>query len=363
MMTELINVFRVSSRKIVFYLEQFTLLFFLSILILSSKSCKNISGPVKNYSKNINPTTLLWYTQPADKWENALPVGNGRLGAMVFGRINEERIQFNEETYWSGGPYSQTVKGGYKALPEIQRLIFEGKYIKAHRLFGRNLMGYPVEQMKYQSMGDLILKFDIDGDAKNYNHQLDLDQAIAKVNYDINGTTYEREVFSSPVDDVIVIRITANKPGCISFTANLRGCRNQAHSNYATDYFRMDGFGNDGLAVSGKSADYLGIEGKIRYQARLKAVHVGGKIKVDETDLIITNANAVTLYLVAATNFVNYKDVSADPNQRIEKVIKQLEGKSYTQIKEQHIKEHQKLFQRVFINLGSSPNSFECVAT
>jgi len=358
MMTELINDFRESSRKTVFYLKQLTLLFFLSILILSSMYCKNISGPVKNYSKNINPTTSLWYTQPADKWENALPVGNGRLGAMVFGRINEERIQFNEETYWSGGPYSTTVKGGYKALPEIQRLIFEGKYIKAHRLFGRHLMGYPVEQMKYQSMGDLILKFDIDGEAENYVHQLDLDQAIVKVTYDIEGITYKREVFSSPVDDVIVIRITANKHGCISFTANLRGHRNQAHSNYATDYFRIDGFGNDGLTVSGKSADYLGIEGKIRYQARLKAVQEGGSIKVDETDLIITNANTVTLYLAAATNFVNYKDVSADPKKRITKVIEQLEGKSYTQIKEEHIKEHQRLFQRVSINLGSSPNSF-----
>ena len=117
-----------------------------------------------NKDKDINPTSTLWYKQPADKWESALPVGNGRLGAMVFGKTDVEKIQFNEETYWSGGPYTTTVKGGYKVLPEIQKLIFEGEYYKAHRLFGRHLMGYPVEQQKYQSTGDLILKFKIKTD-------------------------------------------------------------------------------------------------------------------------------------------------------------------------------------------------------
>src|SRR3972149_2756185 len=114
----------------------------------------------------------LWSKHPAAKWTEALPVGNGRLGAMVFGKTDVERIQFNEETYWSGGPYSQTVKGGYKELPEIQKLIFEGDYIKAHRLFGRHLMGYPVEQQKFQSLGDLILKFDASGEVQEYRREL-----------------------------------------------------------------------------------------------------------------------------------------------------------------------------------------------
>jgi len=119
------------------------------------------------YSQEIDPTSVLWYTHPADKWENALPVGNGKLGAMVFGRTGEEKIQFNEETYWSGGPYNQTRKGGAEVLPKIQELIFAGKYIKAHKLFGQFMMGYPVEQMKYQSFGDLILKFPEKGRLKN----------------------------------------------------------------------------------------------------------------------------------------------------------------------------------------------------
>ena len=111
-----------------------------------------------------DPATVLWYTHPAQKWENALPVGNGRLGAMVFGKTDEERIQLNEDTLWSGGPYSSVVKGGAAALPGIQKLIFEGKWRQAHKAFGRSLMGYPIEQMKYQSLGDLVLAFP-DGEA------------------------------------------------------------------------------------------------------------------------------------------------------------------------------------------------------
>ena len=144
------------------------------------------------------------------------------------------------------------------------------------------------------------------------------------VQYKVNGVTYSREVFSSAPDQVIAVRLTADKPGSISFTAELRGERNQAHSNYATDYFRMDGDGTDELVLTGKSADYMGIEGKLRYEARLKAVPEGGIMKLDDADLIIENANSVTLYFVAATNFVNYKDVSGDYHAKVEKYLKGL---------------------------------------
>jgi len=299
----------------------------------------------------------LWYKHPAAKWTEALPVGNGRLGAMVFGKTDVERIQFNEDTYWSGGPYSQTVKGGYKALPEIQKLIFEGDYIKAHRLFGRHLMGYPVEQQKYQSLGDLILKFDANGEVQDYRHELDLDTAIAAVSYIQGGVRFVREVFSSPVEQVIVVRLTADRPASIGFTAELRGCRNEAHSNYATDYFQMDGYGDDGLIVRGKSADYLGVEGKIRYQVRLKAMPVGGQIVVEEPYLRISGADAVTLYIAAATNFVNYKDVSGDPQARVDAVLEAVGKRSYDDIKADHIREHRRLFRRAAISLPAGPTS------
>ncbi len=309
-------------------------------------------------SSGIDPTTFLWYAHPAEKWESALPVGNGRLGAMVFGKTDEERIQFNEDTLWSGGPYSTTVRDGHKALPEIQKLVFEGKWRQAHKLFGRNLMGYPVEQMKYQSMGDLILTFPGKEEVRDYRLQLDLDEAVATVSYVKNGIRFFREVFSSPLDQVIVVRLSADKPGMISFKAQLRGVRNGAHSNYGTEYFRMDGYGSDGLILTGKSADYLGIEGKLRYQARLKAVPEGGSMRVYEEDLIIDNADAVTLFLAAATNFINYKDVGGDPNARVESVLKGIERKSFDAIRAAHVEEHRKAFRRVSIVLGTASNSF-----
>ena len=305
----------------------------------------------------VDPTTTLWYRGPADKWENALPVGNGRLGAMVFGKTDEERIQINEETYWTGGPYTTTVKGGVKALPEIRKLIFDGKWIPAHRLFGRHLMGYPVEQQKYQSLGDIMLTFHRPDPVSDYRRQLDLDTAIASTSYRQGATRFRRDVFVSPVDQVIVVRLTADRPGQISFDAQLRGRRNTAHSNYATDYFEMDGSGSDGLVVRGKSADYLGVEGRLRYESRLKAAAEGGSVLVNDDTLEVRNANAVTLFVAAATNFVSYKDVSGDPAARVSAVLSKAVVQPYDAMVAQHLASHRKLFRRVQIDLGRSPDS------
>lgn len=309
-------------------------------------------------AKAFNPSTVSWYNAPAKKWDEALPVGNGRLGAMVFGRSGEERIQLNEETYWSGGPYSTVVKGGYKVLPEIQKLVFEEKYLAAHNLFGRNLMGYPVEQQKYQSLANLHLFFKNQDSTTEYKRWLNLETGITYVSYKSNGVTYQREVFASAPDQVIVIRLTADKSGSISFKANLRGVRNQAHSNYATDYFRMDPYGSDGLILTGKSADYMGVAGKLKYEARIKAVSEGGTIKTDGVDLIIENANAVTLYFAAATNFVNYKDVSANQHQRVDEYFKKIQNKSYTAILAASVADYKQYFDRVSLQLPTTENSF-----
>ncbi|MCB9050804.1 MAG: glycoside hydrolase family 95 protein [Lewinellaceae bacterium] len=308
--------------------------------------------------KDFDPATLLWYEAPAGKWEEALPVGNGRLGAMVFGKYGEERIQLNEETYWSGGPYSTVVEGGAEALPQIQKYIFEGQPIKAHKLFGRKLMGYPVEQQKYQSLANLHLFFENQDEVSAYKRWLDLNTGISGVEYTVDGVTYRREAVASAPGQAIMVRLTASQPGSISFKAQLRGCRNQAHSNYATDYFSMDGVGQDGLMVNGKSADYLGIEGKVRYKVRLKAVPEGGKIQVADDHLIIEKADAVTLYIVAATNFVNYKDVSASQEERVAKYLEQMEGKQYDELLAAAVEDHQAYFQRASLELLKTANSF-----
>lgn len=317
-----------------------------------SKVAESISN------KSFNPSTLLWHKKPAEEWENAFPVGNGRLGAMVYGGIKEEKIQLNEDTYWSGGPYSTVVKGGYKELPKIQKLIFEGKPLEAHKIFGRYLMGYPVEQQKYQSLANLHLFFNEDLEAKNYKRWLDLSEGIAGVEYTINGVTYLREVLSSHVDQTIAIRLTASKPGMISFDTELRGVRNSAHSNYATDYFRMDGKGENELILTGKSADYLGIEGKLRYEARAQIHSDGGTIERDGTRIKVANSNSVTILFVAATNFINYKDVSGNEKAEVQNYLENLDNKDYATIRKNTIEDYQSLFDRVELDLPSTSTSY-----
>jgi len=328
--------------------------FIASLIVFGLAACKK----VQRFENSFDPSYTLWYQKPAEEWEEALPIGNGRLGAMVFGGYGEERIQINEDTYWTGGPYNTTVKEGYKRLPEIQKALFEGEPITAHKLFGRYMMGYPVEQQKYQSIGDIMLFFEGQNEVRDYTRWLDLKTGITQVRYTIDDVTYYREAFVSAPDQVIVIHLKSTKPGKINFRVQLRGVRNDAHSNYATDYFRMDPVGDDGLMVNGKSADYLGVEGKLRYRVQLSAEQAGGSLKTDNTDLIVTNADSATLYIAAATNFVNFKDVSADQIQRVEEYMSSIKGKGYNEIRSKAVEDFKQLFDRVKLDLPKTDNSY-----
>jgi alpha-L-fucosidase 2 len=308
--------------------------------------------------KLFNPTTFLWYKEPASKWEDAMPVGNGRLGAMVYGRHGKEEIQLNEDTYWSGGPYSTVVKGGASKLPEIQKLIFEGKPLEAHKLFGRYMMGYPVEQQKYQSLGNIQLVMDEENEVNDYKRWLDLSTGVTTVSYKNKGIQYVREVFASVPHNAIFIRISADKPNSISFETELRGVRNPAHSNYGTDYFRMDTFQHNALKLTGKSTDYMGVEGKIRYEARLRVLNEGGTLSQSTQKIKIEKANSVTLVLIAGTNFINYKDVSGDVSSLLDAMETVWSNIPFENIKKKAIEEHQRLFNRVSISLPSSENSY-----
>jgi len=333
-------------------------IFVLAIFLLLLVSVVLTQTTRLGHAGELDPSTSIWFTAPATKWDEALPVGNGRLGAMVFGGVQEERLQLNEDTYWTGGPYSTVVKGGYKALPEIQRLVFAEKYLDAHNLFGRTLMGYPVEQQKYQSLANLHLFFDHGTEISDYRRLLDLREGVVTTTYSAAGVRYKREVFASAPGQVIVVRLTADRPGRISFTANLRGVRNQAHSNYGTDYFRMDPVGTDGLVVTGKSADYLGVAGKLRYEARVKAVADGGAVSTSGVDLIVKNANSVTLYFSAATNFVDYRDVSGDQHARVESYLRNVNGKTYNAIKAAALSDYKRLYDRASLSMPANENSF-----
>lgn len=298
------------------------------------------------------PVLRLWFEEPAASWNHALPVGNGRLGAMVFGGIERERIQLNEETLWSGGPYDPVVDGAHEALPEIRRHLFRGEFEQAHDLFGRTMMGVPYEMMKYQPFADLWLDFPGHAQATDYTRELDLADGVASVTYVVDGTRYRREVFASAVDQVVAVRITADRPGAVTMSANLHGARNPAHSNYGTDYFLMDGIPPGDLRVTGKSSDYLGIEGRLRYEGRVRARVQGGTSEVDYRTLRVEGADEVVLLFAAATSFVNYRDVSADPAARVHAVLAAVGDRPWAAMRADHVREHRSWFNRVELNLG-----------
>jgi alpha-L-fucosidase 2 len=298
----------------------------------------------------------IWFRQPAAEWNRALPVGNGRLGAMIFGGTRQEHIQLNEETLWTGGPYNPVVKGAGRALPEIQRLLFAGDVPKAHDLFGRTMMGVPYEQMKYQSLGDLLIEFPGHDSVTSYRRELLLDSALSHVSYVVRGVTFSRDVFASAPDQAIVIRLTASRAGALTFAATLRGTRNPAHSNYGTDYFRMDGVAPNGLRVTGKNSDYLGIAGRLTYEARLQARsdNARGTVAVDYRTLRVTGADTVTIVLAAATSFVNYADVSGDPAARVRTVLDRSAVRDYGTMLREHVAEHAHWFGRVQLALNGT---------
>lgn len=275
----------------------------------------------------------LWYNKPASNWMEALPVGNGRLGAMVFGGADTERIQLNEQTIWTGGPYDPTRPGGPEALPEIRRLVFAGKYFEAEALFAKTMMGQPAEQMKYQPLGNLTLEFPGHTNATAYRRELNLDTAIASVSYKVGEATFRREVFASPVDQVIVVRLTADKP--FAFTAKLDGVTNTktpGDESHTTEVAR------DGeLILRGKTGTDKGVAGRVRYEGRVRIRH--------------ESPTATTLLIAAATNFKRYDDLTGDPTTRMLADFERVAGKSYEKLRADHVAAHQRLFRRVTLEL------------
>jgi len=327
----------------------FSICLFMLLTILSA-SVRAQDSSAKNWN------VLMWYDHPAAQWVEALPVGNGRLGAMVFGNIQNERIQFNEDTLWSSGPVQPRSKYGPGALAEIRRLIFAGEYDKAQKLFTEKMAVVPEWYARYQPFGDLWIDFHDKRQVEDYRRELDLDTAIARVSYRIGGVRFEREIFASPVDQVIVVRLSATKPGSISFTARLTGVKGD--EPWSRDgYYMEEGIEPDSLVLRGRNCSAYGVKGQLEYQARVKAIAQGGKVIVSGKDLTVEKANTVTLLLPAATSFVNYKDVSADPEKRIEDCLAKLGNKSYDSIRKDHIAEHQRLFRRVSIDIVPSDAS------
>lgn len=298
----------------------------------------------------------LWYRQPARDWNEALPVGNGRLGAMVFGGVTSERLQLNEDSLWSGAPADDNNPEALVALPEIRRLLFAGKYADAQRLADRKLVcqgkgsgfgdGARVPFGTYQTLGDLKLEFPGDvGSLANYRRELDLETATARVSHQLGGVKFEREVLASAPDQVLVVRLTANRPGALNFRASLSRSEAAQLSPVGTDEVLMAGQLWNGHAEEG-----------MRYAARLKAICDGGTVVAHSGELRVAGANAVTLLLAAATDYrMQLPDWRhGDPEQRTAEQLAAAARKSFQQLRAAHVADYQRLFQRVQINLGST---------
>lgn len=290
----------------------------------------------------------LWFDKPAGKWVEALPVGNGRLGAMVFGGIEKERIQFNDDTLFNGKPHDYAHKGAVQHLPAIRKLLYDGKQKNAENLAGREFMsvdGGSNKQRAYQPFGDLVLTFPgFNGKSpNNYRRELNIDNAVASVEFVVKDVKFRREVLASFPDNVIVTRLSSSKPKSIHCIASL----NSPHDDIV---IKSDG--PNCLVMTGKVKS-----GVTRFESRLQVRVEGGTVVYGDSGLEIKGADKATIILVGASSFINYKDVGGDPSKKNLATLKQIEGKSYQKIKTDHIKDYQSLFHRVSLDVGTTDRS------
>lgn len=295
----------------------------------------------------------LWYRQPATQWVEALPIGNGQLGAMVFGGIGQERLQLNECTLWNAGPYTPANPDSLGALPEVRKLVFEGKYLEAQNLAQEKMMSKPIRQMSYQPAGDVVLSFEALDSATDYDRGLDLDTAIARTMMRSGSTTFEREVFVSAPDQVLVFRVTAKseRKGADGSTRKATTSFNLALSSLQSSSVATE-TGNL-ICLSGKNRDQNGIEGKLKFEILAKVI-TDGSVSANLTSLTVTGATEAVVLVSAATSFRKYDDIGGDPAAIVNDRIARASAKTFQQLRDAHLAAHQKLFRRMAIDLGGN---------
>jgi len=306
---------------------------------------------------------VLWYREPAGIWEEALPIGNGEMGAMIFGGVADERIQLNESTLWDGYPLDPNNPESLKALPEVRRLLFEDKNNEAVSLAEKTMLGHPSGVKPYESLGELW--FDTPTlSASDYQRSLDLSTAVTTTKYVSDGVEYTRECFASLTDKVIVVRFTANIKKKINFELTLK--REQDAVCIADSSDPVSLMLNGRLPIKDKQGNPRGI----KFAARVKAIANEGSVTVDGNILTVKNATSVILYISGATNYPGLKNLSngitvseVDPVQVCADMIKKAAEKSYSDLKSDHIKAYQRLYNRVELKLGAVPDSISSLPT
>ena len=280
----------------------------------------------------------LWYRAPARQWEEALPIGNGRLGAMVFGGVTRERLQFNEDTVWTGKPHDYAHEGAVDVLPKLRQLLREGKQREAEKLAMARFMSVPIRQEAYQPCGDLWIDVPGHTAVSGYRRMLDLATAVSRVEYTHNGVRFVREAFASYPDQVIVSSLSADRPGEIA-------CRVRLTSPHEGAQTVADG--QSGLVLRGRVQD----DG-VAFEARVRVVAEGGTITTDEHAVSVSGADSVVLFLAAATNVRNWRELGADPAERCREWQGRAKGKSFTDLLSSHRADYEPLYRRVALDLG-----------
>lgn len=282
----------------------------------------------------------LWYQQPAKTWVEALPVGNSSMGAMVYGGTSREELQLNEETLWGGGPYRNDNPKALESLAEVRNLIFSGKTMDAQNLIdqtfytGRN-------GMPYQTIGSLIIEAPGHEKAKNYYRDLDLERAVATTRYQVDGVNFQREVFASFPDRVIIVRFTADKPGELNFKVS--------YDSPLQSTVRKQG---KKLVLRGKGGDHEGVKGVIEVESQSQVIAEGGKVSLTDKYISVEHATAATLYIAAATNFVNYYNVKGNESRKASALLAGAMKKEYSEALKAHTDYYQSQFNRVSLSLG-----------
>lgn len=300
----------------------------------------------------INSQSLkLWYDTPAKVWEEALPLGNSRLGTMVYGIPQREELQLNEETIWGGGPYRNDNPRALGALPEARKLIFEGKTREADKLINETFFTR-THGMPFQTAGSVILNFPNHENYVDYYRELSLDKAVATTHYAVDGVKYTREVFTSFEDDVIIMQITADKKGSLNF--DLEYTSQAEHKIFKKDNV---------LILEGKGSDHEGVEGKIRYQTQTLIKNKDGEVIVSDNKIVISNATVATIYVSIGTNFVDYKTVGNDQAEKANKKLMSAIAKDYKQAIKKHSEIFSKQFRRFNLDLGGGANASKKTTT
>lgn len=288
----------------------------------------------------------LWYNSPSGKvWENALPIGNGFQAAMVYGNVEKDIFQLNESTVWSGSPNRNDNPNAKAALDEIRNLLFHGEYRKAEKLINENIITKKSHGQMFQPIGNLELSFFDQQNYTDYYRELDIEKAITKTVYTVNGVTYTREAFTSFPDRVLIIKLSADKPAKLTFTANFTS--EHTKQKIVTN-------SNNEISLLGTTSDHEGVEGKVKFNALARFKVDGGSVNSVDASIKIEKANSVEIYVSIATNFVNYHDISGNENELAKSFLDKAFSKNFDKMKIAHIANYQKFFNRVKLDLGTT---------